>query len=608
MKLKILTATVAVLLVLLAVNSAVTNAQIEPTTTNPETGLPELPDVNVKLPQVVPTIDIGSRVQDVMDLWDISGVLDIFNVAEAGAMVDNCVNLTADLTNNLFPALISSCFSVISTGVSALMSSGGLLSGLLGLGVSISDAALSGLVDVAMACGFTVTGILGMGIVGLILGVVNLAFNVINFLYTTGVGGISIAAVLISIIAVFISVVMSIFLSVLVLINFAMLFLSGLLFSILIGGLFLLIFAITTTILAIGIVVLKLQQLATTGLSFPFGFVSLITIISAIPEILSLILPLGISWLAVIAYPFIWLLGVLSMFPVIGFGIIIVALSLGLGLGIPAIGLVIAFIIFLVGTGLSIILGIVGIIAGIIIGVILAALSVLLIWINPIFIITGFLWIIIIFLIGIVGGAFIGGVLPFAIVVLLALVIAAIFVGGGLLIGGGILLVGIILFIPSLIIGPILGFILLAVILPLLITGILFIFSFGWEIALIAWILLENIFSFITMVINFIGIFILQIFLQTIQTITISEIVSVIVLFINRIAESVPFGNVVGGILQTIIGLGMLTLASLFACFNIVLYPFNLCYNMGVRFCESVMFNVPVLDCRNWVRRPLGWQ
>ncbi|MDY6985147.1 MAG: hypothetical protein SVE93_01910, partial [Candidatus Thermoplasmatota archaeon] len=87
----------------------------------------------------------------------------------------------------------------------------------------------------------------------------------------------------------------------------------------------------------------------------------------------------------------------------------------------------------------------------------------------------------------------------------------------------------------------------------------------------------------------------------------ISELVSVLVIFTERISSSVPCGSIIGGILQSIVGIAMLALATLFAGCNVVCYPFNLCWTMCVRFVGSVLNNVPVLDCRNWVRRPLGW-
>lgn len=497
---------------------------------------------------------------------------------------------------DLFSEIVGDvCASLLPSLWDAVNALGGV-SGLVGVAVGIFNLIFGGVWEIAQSLGITVAAALGAGIVGLILGVVNLAFNVINFIYATGVGGVSIMAIILSII----NMAATAMLAVLVIALFIGEIILGLL-SIVSLTFFtwipLLISGVISPIFSIVIIIMKVQQLAMAGISFPFGFASLVTIFSGLFQLVIALIPWALSWAGILLYIPAFLLSFLFYIPIVGSLVGMFILPILAFIAVLAIGIIFAIIAGFIGFIFELILDIAFLVILIISILLIVALNMILVPIG------------------------VGLILILIEITIVAVLIAALFILSLVLVAGAVLgiiglagvigiILGIAIFIFSFLfmfLGPLLGLLVQLIVLPLAFAIGVFGITVISGLIDFVWILLENIFSFVTMIVNFIGIFILQIFLQTIETITISEIVSVIVLFTNRIAESVPFGNVIGGILQALVGVGMLLLAGLFAVLNIVMYPFNLCYTMGVRFCASVLNNVPVLDLRNWIRRPLGW-
>ena len=90
------------------------------------------------------------------------------------------------------------------------------------------------------------------------------------------------------------------------------------------------------------------------------------------------------------------------------------------------------------------------------------------------------------------------------------------------------------------------------------------------------------------------------------QTVLISEMVTVIVMFLQKIQESAPLTKLVAYPIEIMIGLGMLIFAFILFMLNIIFYPFNWVWNMVMQYAGAFLGRHPILDLRN-LYRPLGW-
>ena len=275
-------------------------------------------------------------------------------------------------------------------------------------------------------------------------------------------------------------------------------------------------------------------------------------------------------------------------------------------LGIFVVLLIVSIILIVVGVILFFIIAPVGT-AILMIGVLL--LQVTLMWLF-------FGWIPGI-IAGVIGGIIIGviaGVIAGAIVLGAVAIILAII---GLLAGGAIgavglgvvsILFGIFIVFPiTLILFPLTGMLINCVLIPLSILGGVMgisMIAFGINFAEL---ILEAITGIAGMIILGIEMIITKIAVEILQTTLISEIVTTVVMFLQKLVEIAPLAKIMAYPLEMQIGVVMLGFAILLFLANIVFYPFNWIWIQICSLISQFLKMFPILDLRN-LYKPLGWE
>jgi len=167
----------------------------------------------------------------------------------------------------------------------------------------------------------------------------------------------------------------------------------------------------------------------------------------------------------------------------------------------------------------------------------------------------------------------------------------------GLLVG---LLGGAIIFFASFF-GPIFAILAWFIILPAIYI-IIFTFNFILSVVNFGEIMLESIVGVLAIIVNSVMLMILKMFVDMLEITAISEIVSVIVMFLQRIQETAPLTKIVAYPLEMCIGIVMLLFAIVLAGCNIVLYPVNFVW----QFVQKALNACYSLTCKPFIR-PLGW-
>ena len=355
----------------------------------------EVTPIDIQFPEnQIPDPDVTSNIENVQDIFSNAALgFDLWDTERLGELISTFI------TDLPISTLIAEIIDLILEGGLDLASIGGLIGGLGGIGGAGISLIISGLnalgsafVDVLLGAGFTVTGILGLASLG---GILSLILNVINFAYSTGVGGIAIISLLMVVLS-FVGIGVLGLVVLLVAMGEVILFLLvGILFilNILTAGLLLFVIGIFLFVLmiaaGIGFGVIGIVMLLMKVITLIMNVISIPTnIFTALPSILTLIfinLPLSIllalwcfigAFLAFISCS----ISPLRFIPGLGAGgVVFVLFVIGL-----IIGIVIGAILGLIGLGIvGLILGvIVGIIVGVIIGIIGGVIVGGLVWLG----------------------------------------------------------------------------------------------------------------------------------------------------------------------------------------------------------------------------------
>ncbi len=491
-----------------------------------------------------------------------AGIDTVIGLIAAGGSISGYLDIALNILNAFYTTLASAAVGILGVLPSGIVA---LLSG----GVAILNTVGTLFVAALQAIGFTIEGIVGLtaigGIISGLMSLVSLFLNVLNFAYTSGVAGIAVVALLLVVLS-FVGLAVLAGAIVVLAAGEVVLFLLVSILLVISAGLFLftlgigsfiigLIITILIFLAFIGFLVMGILEVVMKVMTTLMNTVSVPTsVFTAIP-----------SWLSLLFcnFPASCLSPTLSFCGVILSNCYVISTILQtiIGFIIAPLGTIFLFFFILVSSIFLFVF--LGTFLGLIYGILF-------------FFVLGFLWMPII-------GAIVGLLIGIVLGLILGVIIALIF-----------------LILSALIL--ILGMLTYSILLPLVILT----FSFGLSGCLsltnICGIGADAITGFAGLIITGITLMLLRVGIDLMQTTLISEVVSVLVLFLQKLQEISFLTKIAAYPLEVCVGITMLCAAICMFALNILLYPFNFVWqfvDMCLKGCYGVI-------CKPFIR-PLGW-